>query len=64
MNQIGNLMKLVPFKSTDQTNVKWRTVDDALPDVHVASVLFYWYNASPGQKKILEASLISLISNP
>lgn len=57
MNQIGNLMKLVPFKSTDQTNVKWRTLDDALPDAHVASVLFYWYNACPGQKKKLSKRL-------
>lgn len=57
MNQIGNLMKLVPFKSTDQTNVKWRNLDDALPDVHVASVLFYWYNACPGQKKKLSKRL-------
>lgn len=28
-----------------------QTVNDALPDVHVANVLLYWYSACPGKKK-------------
>lgn len=28
-----------------------QTVNDALPNVHVANVLLYWYSACPGKKK-------------